>query len=411
MKSTIRPGLALAFVFTMTWNAHAQPPGMAGGMPSARQMSGIPMPMDDVPAGTVSVRVVKDELSNTLSNVEVRLETGGRVLTSKTNAEGIALFPGLPIGAEVHATATVNGERLDSQPFAVPSDHGIRILLVTGGGGGADAMGAATPGSGAPLSFGGQSRVQIEMSDDAVEVFYILELIVRGTPPAGTPAELVFRLPDEATQGSVLEGSSTQAQVRGTIVSISGPFQPGTLPIQIAYSLRPGGPERTIAQSFPIPLDALQVMAAKVGNLQMASPQFSNNGDTANAAGAFMIGVGPTVPAGTEITLSLSGLPTRNRAWRQGAIGLVVVILLVGAWASFSARPGDAVSARRSELEARRERLMADLVRLEEQRKSGATSDGRYAARRTDLTSQLERIYGELDRQGGPAAGDQGLVA
>jgi hypothetical protein len=393
-----------------------QPPGAAAGMPNARQMSGIPMPMEDVPVGTVIVRVVRDELSNTLPNVQVQLEVGGRVLTAKTDAEGRAQFPGVAAGATAKARAVVNGETLESQPFQMPPDHGVRLLLVSGSGGPAAGIPAATPGaappSGAgPLTFGGQSRIHIEMNDDAVEVFYLLEITNRTAAPMASPAELVFQLPDGATQGSTIEGSSTQVQVRGTQVMVSGPFQPGTTPVQVAFTLLPAGPERSIRQAFPLPLDQLQVLVAQAGNLQIASPQFSNNGAPAPGAGAFIVGTGPAIAAGAEISLSLSGIPTRSSAWRRLTIGLVVIILMVGAWAVFSARPGEAESVRRAELQARRERLLSDLARLEEQRRSGAATPTRYASRRSELTAQLERVYGELDQQAGPLGGDQGQVA
>ena len=407
--------IAVAAVLLLPVAAGAQPPGMAGGMPDVRQMAGIPMPMDDVPAGTVVVRVVKDELTNTLQNIEVQLEVDGRVRTARTDADGRATFPGLSIGANVHATSVVNGQKLDSQPFSVPPEHGVRLLLLAGGGGPAAATPAAPgappqTGSG-PLSFGGQSRFQIEMNDDAVEVFYVLEIINRGATPLNQPSEVVFQLPDEATQGSTLEGSSTQVQVRGSKVSITGPFQPGTTSVQVAFTLPPAGPDRTIRQTFPIPLDQIQVLASKTGDLQISSPQFAGNGVSNNPGGAFIMGTGPALAAGTEFALNLSGLPTRPTAWRRIAIGLVVFILVVGAWATFTARPDEAVSSRRAELHARRERLLSDLVRLEQQRQPGAANDVKYAARRSELTAQLERVYGELDQGGTPASGGQGLVA
>ena len=40
-------------------------------MPDLRQVSGVPLPAQDVPAGTVSVRVVRGSFANNLVNVEV----------------------------------------------------------------------------------------------------------------------------------------------------------------------------------------------------------------------------------------------------------------------------------------------------------------------------------------------------
>jgi hypothetical protein len=54
--------------------------------------------------------------------------------------------------------------------------------------------------------------------------------------------------------------------------------------------------------------------------------------------------------------------------------------------------------AERSRLLARREKLLADLVRLEnESRTRRAVDPTRYASRREELVTALERIYGALD--------------
>jgi len=61
--------------------------------------------------------------------------------------------------------------------------------------------------------------------------------------------------------------------------------------------------------------------------------------------------------------------------------------------------------ARRAELDERRGKLMAELVRLENQQRAGTVDTTRYASRRGDLIDQLERVYGELD-QHASAPGD-----
>ncbi len=127
--------VALGAILAFAGTAGAQPPGMPGGMPDPRQMQGIPMPMDEVPAGTVVIRVVRDELTNTLQNVDVQLDVNGRVMKTKTDADGHATFPGVASGATVHASAMVGGQKLDSQPFSMPSNPGVRMLLLAGAGG------------------------------------------------------------------------------------------------------------------------------------------------------------------------------------------------------------------------------------------------------------------------------------
>jgi hypothetical protein len=142
----------------------------------------------------------------------------------------------------------------------------------------------------------------------------------------------------------------------------------------------------------------------KAGGARISSPQFASANEMAGEGQAFILGSGGSLPAGQDLTLSLSGLPSRSRWGRNASLGLAVLILLAGWWAAMSARSSSGDAGRRAALVERRDRLMADLVRVEEQRRSGTLDERRYAARHADLVAQLERVYGELDRQPGAAA-------
>src|SRR5216110_222123 len=83
-------------------------------MPDAKQMSGIPRPVTDLPNGSVSVRLIRGDLSNNLTNHPVELHQGSKVTTVKTDENGRAQFDGLTAGAGVKAVAVVGGERLES---------------------------------------------------------------------------------------------------------------------------------------------------------------------------------------------------------------------------------------------------------------------------------------------------------
>ena len=76
-------------------------------------------------------------------------------------------------------------------------------------------------------------------------------------------------------------------------------------------------------------------------------------------------------------------------------------MLLAGVWAALSAQSASGDVSRRAALVERRDRLMADLVRAEEQRRAGTLDERRYAARHEELVTQLERVYGELDSAAG----------
>lgn len=376
-------------------------------VPDVRQMNGVPMASGDVAAGTVTVRLVRGDLSNNITGHPVELHGGARVLKENTNAEGRAQFVGLSPGTSVHAVSVVDGERLESKQFEMPPTSGIRLILVAGAGSAAAAgagalspAGAATPAPG-EVVFGGQSRIQIEFDDDSLEVFYLLEVVNPGAAPVTPRSELVFELPEGAQQASILEGSSPQASVRGRTVAITGSFAPGSTPVQVAFGLGPAGAERILSQKLPVVLFPVQVIVTQVGGVRMASPQFNSSSDVPNDGRSFLLGTGPALPAGTALSVTLSGLPARSRTGRNVALALACLVLAAGVIGALSSREASGDAGRRHQLHGRREKLMADMVRLEQQHRAGAVDEARFAVRRSELVAQLERVYGELDRRGG----------
>jgi len=380
-------------------------------MPDARQMSGIPMPVTDTAPGTIVVRVVKDSLTSNIPNHAVELLVGTATMKATTDAEGRAQFTGVTVGATVRAMTVVGDKRIQSEPFQVPAAGGIRLILAAsaaeGAAGEPGAMSAgAKPGD---VVLGGDSRIQVEFDDDSLTVYYLLEFINGGNTPATPAKEIVFDLPADAEQPTLLEGSSTQAQVRGHRVSVTGPFDPGRTPVQLAYSLAPAGPARALVQAFPVPWMKVQVIATYVPGLSMVSSQFTQSGEVPGDNHTFLLGTGDALAATAPLTVSLGGLPSRNRTGRYVALSLALLVLLAGAWMVITSRARAADTSRRAELEQRRARLLADVARLEQQPKTTLGDEARAKARREDLIAQLERVYGELDQQGG--ASGEGLPA
>src|SRR2546430_10279439 len=82
--------------------------------PDPRQMAGIPPPVDDLPNGSVSVRVIRGGFTNHVPNQTVELHVGADVLKTKTDDEGRAQFAKLPPGQTVKAVAHAAGQRLES---------------------------------------------------------------------------------------------------------------------------------------------------------------------------------------------------------------------------------------------------------------------------------------------------------
>ena len=365
-------------------------------------MSGIPLPVGDVAPGTVTVRVIKGSLANIVPNHPVELQVGTTTLKASTDPAGRATFERVPPGTRVKALTQVAGERLESQEFQIPATGGIRVMLVAvnpdaAAGAAPDQKPAAGPAQPGTVVLGDQSRLVIEQNDDALSVFNILQIVNTAQTPVQT-APLVFDLPADAEGAAVLEGSSPQATAVGKRVTVVGPFAPGSTLVQFAYSLPYSGHRVTIEQPLPAEMTRLTVLAQKTGDMQLASPQISNHRDMAAEGQTYIVAQGPAIKAGETLALTFTGLPHAPTWPRNVALALAVLILTSGAWVSLAGTKGEAAAeARRRKLESRRDRLFAELTTLEEQNTSRAISAERYAARRRDLLTALERIYAEID--------------
>ncbi len=105
-------------------------------MMDPRQMSGIPRPDGQVPAGTLTVRMVAGELASwapTGTPVHLVAMRGGdvKVTTAPVNDEGRAEFTGLATdGLTAYYALSLWGEdRLVAQPATLPPKVGVRMML------------------------------------------------------------------------------------------------------------------------------------------------------------------------------------------------------------------------------------------------------------------------------------------
>ena len=200
-------------------------------MPDLRSMSGKPLPVPDLPAGTVTVRVVRQTPANAAAGLTVTATvkaSGGEVRsrTVTTAGDGRAQFEGLPPGSEFHATVTVDDEELQTERFALPPQGGVRIMLIAGLGGGghqpqaepapqgAAAQGAAAPAGAAPFRMGAPTG-QVEPAADLPKGSLVIEL--RGPTSQPLPGKSV-RL------GEILltEGQNRQVKVHDAVSDAAG---------------------------------------------------------------------------------------------------------------------------------------------------------------------------------------------
>lgn len=379
-------------------------PGAASAqvaMPNPAQMSGVPLPSPELPAGTITVRVVRGTVSNNVPNHKVTLTSGAVSRDVSTDASGRAQFSGLAPGAAVKATTTVDGAVIESQVITMPPQAGVRVMLVApdGATAGREAENArlrTAPAQPGIVVLGGESRFIVERGDESLNVFYVLEIVNTARTPVATEAPVIFDLPSGATGATLLEGSTPQATVSGTRVTVTGPFAPGKTPLQIAYELPYRGSRVTIEQRLPAALPQLAAAGETTGGVKMTSPLIVSSRDMDSDGRAFLVGNGAAIPAGGTLTLTFENLPHHARWPRFTALGIAVAIMVAGLVIGFGRRTPPATAGRKALVEARTARF-AELEALEERRRTGAASAAEYAAERRRIVGDLEDIYTALD--------------
>jgi len=139
------------------------------------------------------------------------------------------------------------------------------------------------------------------------------------------------------------------------------------------------------------------VLAQKQGDMQLESPQMAERREMPADGQLYIVGQGPALKEGERISFAFTNLPHAPQWPRYVAIGIAVVILLAGVWASMNVTT--ARSSEQERLEKRRGHLFAELAALEEKHRAGTVEASVYSRKRAELVAALERVYAEIDRQ------------
>ncbi len=296
----------------------------------------------------------------------------------------------------------MDGERLESQDFPWPAEGGIRLMLVATPKGGDAPPPVFQPQAG-NVVLGQETRIIIDHADDALQVYYILDIQNSARAPVNPPSAVVVNMPSGALSATVLAGAP-QAVALGDHVAITGPFASGRTEVQIAFRLPVTSGDVTFEQTLPLAVPGVALVMEKVGDLSLASPQLPNVQERVIEGDRYIIAQGPAIPAGAPLEITVSGLPHHSPWPRRTALVLAIGTLAAGFWAA-GRRPSPGASAARvKQLNGKREKIFGELVRLEQQRRAGTIDAAKYAERRLVLMSQLERVYRDLDAQGGQSA-------
>ena len=324
-------GWALALLLTMTGprSVWAQAPPM---MPDPKQVSGLPLPVGDVPVGTVSVRVIRGSFANNVAGATVEFLVNGQPRPVTTDENGRAQVANLSGGTRLKAVVVVDGQRIESQDIVI-GGSGIRVVLVATEPGGAAVEGAPAAVAKGAVVLGPETRVVAEFSDERLNIFYALQILNPGTAPVEIGGPFIVDLPAEARGASILPGSSAQASALGTRVAVTGPFAPGTTRVDVGYELRYSSRDIRFEQRWPVELQQVLVLVPKQGGIGFTSAQAPQRQEVSSQGVPVVVGLGPTLPAGQPLVVDISGLPLHARWPRYVALTLAGTIVTLGLWA------------------------------------------------------------------------------
>lgn len=305
-----------------------------------KQVSGQPLPSADLPAGTMTVRVVRGGLTNNVPNQPVQVTVDGSTRTLTTDAGGRVEVTGLKPGARVKVVTTVDGERVESQDITIGSG-GIRVMLAAGLADAAASAGtaaAAAPVSGT-VAFGRESRIVAEFADDRLSVYYLMDIVNPAKTPVDIGGPLILDLPREARGATLMQDSSPKATLGGPRVTVVGPFAPGTTSVRVAFELPTSGGRARISSKLPAALPELVILVGQLGGLDLESPQITAKRNVVDQGLPILAATGPALQAGQTLDFEITGLP-HHPVWpRNLALALAGSIMVTGIWAAVAAGP------------------------------------------------------------------------
>ncbi|MCC7104473.1 MAG: carboxypeptidase regulatory-like domain-containing protein [Chloroflexi bacterium] len=222
------------------------------------------------------------------------------------------------------------------------------------------------------------------------------QTVVPATRDGATPLTLRFFLPTGASdvqpEAGFLPGDLLL--VPGAVGSAS-PLLPGRRQVAFSYLVSFSRGSAEIATRLDFPTQSFTFYVPDVG-LTVNSPQLTAQGPAQLAGQNYLAFAGQNLPRGTELKVTLGGLPMAADGEEQTVPWAVVsgaALLVVGLGLALARRgmPRAAMVAVGSgaDAEAQRMRLLLEIARLDERHEAGEVPLGEYERQRASAKEQL----------------------
>jgi hypothetical protein len=233
-----------------------------------------------------------------------------------------------------------------------------------------------------------------------MEQFLLVNTSDKIFEPAGDG--LVLPLPKGFEGAREIEGG-TQAEVKaGEGVVLKTPVSPNkgsyAADLRVGFLVPAGGSSSVeINQKMPLGMRSPLILIPATSRLAVeGARKLPDQKDSqGNLINLYEL---DEVQPGGNLLLTVTGLPALDHG-RRNVAGVLCVLLVVAA-VVFSRRPAEVARAAAStqKLTERREKLFADLVAVERERKETGKSNGALETRRQEIVTKLESVYRDLAR-------------
>jgi hypothetical protein len=312
-------------------------------MPDPKQISGIPRAAPDVPAGGVVVLVIRSSFDHPVPDQPVEFVVNGKSTTIKTGADGRATLSGAPMNAHVTASTVLDGKKVPSQEMTM-GPAGFRLMLVgvdpeAEKRAAEDAKLAAGPAVQGLVVLGPESRIITQLTDERLDVFYVLQIMNSARTPVDIGGPLIFNLPTEARNAGLLDPAPKNATVTGSRLTVTGPFAAGATSVTVGFEMPFTGGSVRIDQRWPAAMQQLLVLVPQAGGIEVQSPALTSRRIASDQGQPLLVATGPGLAANAPLSLEVSGLPHHPLWPRYLALGMAGSILAIGLWTAFVPAP------------------------------------------------------------------------